>query len=145
MMEPTDQGGVDVRRVVVGVDESPGARAALDWAVTEARQWGAVLVPVLAWSHLVQPGREFRPDFDESDARQALDRILADSGVDGVEVEPVVLNELPAPAILHAADGADLVVVGARGLGGFTGLLLGSVSQQVVGHAPCPVVVVRQP
>ncbi|MGY6501729.1 MAG: universal stress protein [Acidimicrobiales bacterium] len=134
-----------MRRVVVGVDESPGARAALDWAVTEARQWGAVLVPVLAWSHLVQPGREFRPDFDESDARQALDRILADSGVDGVEVEPVVLNELPAPAILHAADGADLVVVGARGLGGFTGLLLGSVSQQVVGHAPCPVVVVRQP
>ena len=134
-----------MRRVVVGVDESPGARLALAWAIDEARQWGATLVPVMAWSHLVQPGTEFRPDFDAGDATEALARLLAEFDTGGIDVEPLTINELPAPAILHAARDADLVVVGARGHGGFAGLLLGSVSQQVVGHAPCPVVVIRQP
>lgn len=134
-----------MRRVVVGVDESPGARAALTWAVEEARRREATLVPVLAWTHLVQPGAEFRPDLDADAAADTLDAILADIDVTGIDVEPVTINELPAPAILHAARHADLVVVGARGLGGFTGLLLGSVSQQVISHAPCPVVVVPRP
>jgi nucleotide-binding universal stress UspA family protein len=71
-----------------------------------------------------------------------LDEILAEHDTDGVDLRTIV-NELPAQALLHVADDADLVVVGARGLGGFTGLLLGSVSQQVATHASCPVVIVR--
>ena len=130
-------------RIVVGVDDSEGARAALAWAVAEARQWGATLEVVMAWSVLVQPVREFQPDFDEDAAAAVLDRLLAEHDTDGVEVVRTLVNELPARALLHVAQGADLVVVGARGLGGFTGLLLGSVSQQVASHAPCPVVVVR--
>jgi nucleotide-binding universal stress UspA family protein len=134
-----------VKRIAVGVDDSPGGRAALAWAITEARQWGAVLEVVMAWSYLVQPTSEFRPDFDEDAAREVLDSILGEHGLDGVTVETTVVNELPTQALIHASHTADLVVVGARGLGGFTGLLLGSVSQQVASHASCPVVIVHQP
>jgi nucleotide-binding universal stress UspA family protein len=132
-----------MKHIVVGVDDSPGARAALAWALDEARQWGATLEVVMAWSVLVQPVPEFQPDFDEDAAAAALDRILAEHDTDGVDLVRTLVNELPARALLHVADSADLVVVGARGLGGFAGLLLGSVSQQVTSHAPCPVVVVR--
>ena len=55
----------------------------------------------------------------------------------------VLINDHPAPAVVEAAAGAYMVVVGARGLGGFKGLVLGSVSHHVVQHAPCPVLVVR--
>ena len=134
-----------MNRIVVGVDESGGGRAALAWAVAEARRWEATLEVVLAWSYLVQPSSEFRPDFDAEAAEELLDRLLAEVDTAGVEIDRRIVNELPAPTLLAAADGADLVVVGARGLGGFTGLLLGSVSQQVATHAPCPVVVVRRP
>ena len=134
-----------MKRIAVGVDDSPGGRAALEWALAEARQWGATLEVVLAWSYLVQPVSEFRPDFDEDTAREVLDTILAGHDTAGVELQPRIINDLPVQALLHAANDSDLVVVGARGLGGFTGLLLGSVSQQVATHAPCPVVVVRQP
>lgn len=132
-----------MKRIAVGVDDSPGGRAALAWAIDEARQWGATLDVVIAWSYLVQPVAEFRPDFDESAAADTLDAILSAHSIDGVAVERTVINDLPAKALLHAAQSADLMVVGARGFGGFTGLLLGSVSQQVVTHAQCPVVVVR--
>lgn len=134
-----------MKRIAVGVDDSPGGRAALEWALAESRQWGATLEVVLAWSYLVQPVSEFRPDFDEDAAREVLDAILADHDTAGVDLQPRIINDLPVQALLHVAQDADLVVVGARGLGGFTGLLLGSVSQQVATHAPCPVVVVRQP
>jgi nucleotide-binding universal stress UspA family protein len=134
-----------MKHISVGVDDSPGARAALAWAIDEARQWGATLEVVLAWSVLVQPIEEFQPDFDEAAASEVLDQILAGVDTAGVEVVRTLVNELPARALLHVAKSSDLVVVGARGLGGFTGLLLGSVSQQVATHSPCPVVVVRAP
>lgn len=132
-----------MKRIAVGVDDSPGGRAALSWALDEARQWNATLDIVVAWSYLVQPIAEFRPDFDEAAAVETLDTILSAHSIDGIAIERTVINDLPAKALLHAAQSADLMVVGARGFGGFTGLLLGSVSQQVVSHAPCPVVVVR--
>ncbi|MFP3906538.1 MAG: universal stress protein [Acidimicrobiales bacterium] len=131
-------------RIAVGVDESPGGRAALAWALAEARRWEATLQVVVAWSYLVQPVAEFQPDFDEAAARDLLESMLAEHDTSGVEIEPVIINELPVQALLHVAEEADLLVVGARGLGGFAGLLLGSVSQQVSTHAPCPVVIVHR-
>jgi nucleotide-binding universal stress UspA family protein len=60
----------------------------------------------------------------------------------GVTATPVLVEGQPADALCAEAEGAELLVVGSRGLGGFHGLLVGSVSQQCVHHAPCPVVVV---
>jgi nucleotide-binding universal stress UspA family protein len=130
--------------IVVGVDGSDGSRRALQWALQEARLRGAPARVVLAWTYLDQPVEGFDVAYGESDARARLDQVVdavASEG-DDVELERVVVNDLPARALLDAARGADLLVVGSRGLGGFKGLLLGSVSQQVVQHAPCPVVVV---
>ena len=130
--------------VVVGVDESDGSRRAVEWAAEEARLRGAVLRPVLAWSYLDQPGGRFDAAYGEDDALRRLDQALAAAGVDfgEIEVDRRAANDLPARALLDAAKDADLLVVGSRGSGGFKGLLLGSVSQQVVQHAPCPVTVV---
>lgn len=137
------------QRIVVGVDGSSGADGALRFALEEAKLRAARLEIVLAWGLLDQPGvperAAFDPGFGEDDARAliaaALDRVGADPSVD---TTPVPVCNLPARALLDQAHGADLVVVGARGLGGFRGLLLGSVSQQVVHHAPCPVVIVPE-
>ena len=136
-------------RIVVGVDGSQGGERALQFALEEAEQRGATVVPVLAWGFLDQPGvpeeRPFDPGFGEAEARGYLDLAIKRVAGEhtGVPIQPVVVCDLPARALLDSAGDADLLVVGARGLGGFAGLLLGSVSQQVVHHASCPVVVVR--
>ena len=131
--------------VVVGVDGSAGSRRALRWAAAEARLRGATLRVVHAWTYLDQPEGTFNPAYGEDDARRVLDDEVAALGPDseGLEIERVTVCDLPSRALLDAAAGADLVVVGARGLGGFEGLLLGSVSQQVAQHAPCPSAIVR--
>jgi nucleotide-binding universal stress UspA family protein len=130
--------------LALGVDGSEGSLRALRWALQEARLRGTRLRAVLAWSYLDQPPDTFDPAYGEDDARQQLDEALAKVAADanGVEIERVVVNDLPARALLDAGRDADLLVVGARGLGGFKGLLLGSVSQQVAQQARCPVVVV---
>ena len=88
-------------------------------------------------------------DLDELQraAQHRLDRVVREELGDEVaeQVERVALAEAPAPALLREAEEADLLVVGSRGLGGFKGLLVGSVSQQVTTHAPCPVLVVPPP
>ena len=140
-------------RVVVGVDGSSASKAALAWALDEARARGATLEVVTAWSYLDQPPEKeggqsrFRPDFGEDDALRILDGALAEVAGDdpGVEIIRTVVCELAPRALLDASAGADLVVVGARGLGGVREALLGSVSQEIVHHATCPVVVVRKP
>ena len=139
-----------VGRIVVGVDGSEGSRAALRWAVEEGRLRSAPVEAVLVWSYLDQhrarpDDPEFRPDYGEDDARQALATVVQEAVGDaaGVELVQTTVCDLPARGLLDAASGADLLVVGARGIGGFKGLLLGSVSQQVVAHAPCAVVIVR--
>ena len=94
-----------------------------------------------------QPGDgSFDPHYDAGRARDALQRIVDDE-VAPSQPEAVLqaVNDLPARALLDAGRGAWLLVVGSRGLGGFQGLLLGSVSQQVVHHAECPVLVVPEP
>jgi nucleotide-binding universal stress UspA family protein len=137
-------------RIVVGVDESPGAAAALRWAVREADVRRCPLTAVLAWGFLDQhhptPGMPFDPAYGETDAAAALETIVATvvKTPQDVTIEETVVNDLPAAALLDACAGADLLVVGARGLGPVRSLLLGSVSQACLHHATCPVGIVRE-
>lgn len=135
-------------RVIVGADGSEGSRRAIRWAADEARFRGAVLEVVHAWTLLGQPDDgTFDPNYGEDEARQFLDAELEAVGeaLDGVEVERTVVCDLGAPALIDAAKRADLLVVGSRGRGGFRGLLLGSVSSQVVHHAQCAVAIIPDP
>lgn len=142
--------------IVVGIDSSEEARAALRWAVEEARLRNASLRVVHAWSlaPLAAPSVGAVPasylaaqDIEELEEanRELLDSAVADvMNDDGpVRVEKELVRGTPARALLEAAEDADLLVVGSRGHGGFAGLLLGSVSQQCAHHAKCPVVIVR--
>jgi nucleotide-binding universal stress UspA family protein len=133
-------------RIVVGVDGSPVAAAALAFALEEARLRQATVDAVTAWHepYTAASLAPIAPDpkvFTEA-ATRLLDEALASVDAGGVEVRRLVERGGPAEVLLRVAEGADLLVVGSRGHGGFTGLLLGSVSQQVVHHATCPVVVV---
>jgi nucleotide-binding universal stress UspA family protein len=134
--------------IVVGVDGSESAKAALRFALEEAQIRSLDVRAVAAW-HIPAPayGGAFDPglaDELEEAARATLERVLTEAGAEaaGVHVELVVREGAPARVLLDAADDANLLVVGSRGLGGFRGLLLGSVSQQCSQHAPCPVVIV---
>ena len=138
-----------MERIVVGTDGSEGARRALQWAIDEARRHGAHVECVLAWEVPVvaagypeSPG--FEPESLERDAVERLHEAVAAVDTSGLDspVDEHVARGAAAHVIVEAAGDADLVVVGARGLGGFKGLLLGSVSQHVTRHAPCSVVVV---
>lgn len=139
-------------RIVVGVDGSDCAALALRWAGEEARLRGAELHVVYAW-HIAglprpataEPGVAPPLADYERQAGEVLDEtVTAVLGADhGLTLRPQVHHGRAAEGLLAAAEGADLLVVGSRGRGGFTGLLLGSVSAQCVQFAPCPVVVVR--
>jgi nucleotide-binding universal stress UspA family protein len=136
-------------KIVVGVDGSPHAAAALAWALDEARLRGVALQAVYAFPALVShatgaTAHEYYPQV-ENEARDVLARALAHVPEQGdVDVERTLVPGNAAERLIEASQGASLVVVGSRGLGGFRGLLLGSVSGHVVHHAHCPVVVVRQ-
>lgn len=134
--------------IVVGVDGSPGAARAVEWAAGEAKLRGTGLTLVHAW-HI--PGAVTMTaagataaewQVVEDAAHAVLDEMAEDAFGYGVEVKAVLVQAQAAPALIEQAAGADLLVVGTRGRGGFAGLLLGSVSQAVAHHAPCPVVVV---
>jgi nucleotide-binding universal stress UspA family protein len=144
-------------RIVVGVDGSEGATEALRWAVAEARLRGARLTVVNTWTVpliLASPSTEtfgiHEPARSVEEVRTALrkkgDEVVEASlqAIDaaGVEVDGHVVEGSAAGVLIDAAEDAELLVVGSRGLGGFTGLLLGSVSQQCAHHAPCPVVII---
>lgn len=136
-------------RIVVGVDGSPASIEALRWALREAGRIEASVVAVHAWNDVYAAGAPYTVAIDSkmySDAaHRVLDRAIADVCAEGeASIERRVVRDGAANAILEAAEGADLLVVGSRGRGGFAGLLLGSVSQQVVHHARCPVVVIPE-
>lgn len=136
------------RRIVVGVDGSPSSIEALRWAVDQARSRGGVVEALIAWQYPTATGWSvpLPPDAYLADtARKVLDEAITEAvGADrSVEIRPQAVEGGTASCLLDAARGADLLVVGSRGHGGFTGALLGSVSQHCVHHAPCPVVVVR--
>jgi nucleotide-binding universal stress UspA family protein len=133
------------KRIVVGVDGSETSQRALDWALEEGRVRKAGVEVVHAWTvpPLAVPLiKDFAP-LDEA-ARDLVEQALARADTSGVSmsISPVVRRGSGGEVLVSLADGADLVVVGSRGLGGFKGLLLGSVSNQVTHHARCPVVVV---
>jgi len=135
-------------RIVVGVDGSEGSAVALRWAVEEGRLRQAPVVAVMAWGYLDQhhavQGAAFDPEYGEPQAEEALAAAVeAAVGERAADVEQVVVNDLAPAALLATAEADDLLVVGARGLGGFKGLLLGSVSQRVLAEATCPVAVIR--
>ncbi len=135
--------------IIVGVDGSDGSARALQWAVAEGACRGWSVRAVLAWGFLDQHhsivAERFDPDYTVADAEAALDSYIEASlgTAPSSGVERMVVADLPARALLHAATDADLLVVGARGLGGFRGLLLGSVSQRCLHQATCPVAVIR--
>lgn len=136
-----------MERIVVGVDGSQPSGEALRWAIDEARRRGAAVEAVHAWHQPFVAGYSTEGALDlgpyEDEARTLLDaavEALGDTGA--VPVDRKTVCGGAAGALVEAAKGADLLVVGSRGRGGFSGLLLGSVSQQVVHHAPCPVVII---
>jgi nucleotide-binding universal stress UspA family protein len=134
-------------RIVVGVDGSRHAELALRWALDEARRRGARLQVVHSWQYPVVPVTGFSAPVIEIEgieeaARATLDGCVDAEDTSGIEVERILVMGPPAHGLLEAAAGADLLVVGSRGRGGFKGLLLGSVSQQCATHASCPVVIV---
>ncbi|WP_316528612.1 universal stress protein [Kitasatospora brasiliensis] len=135
-------------RVVVGVDGSPSSYAALRWAARHAALIGGVVDAVGAWeppSHYGWSAPMVDPTFDrELAARRFADELHTVLGEeDRAEVRQSIVMGDPADVLLDAAKGAEVLVVGSHGRGGFTRALLGSVSTHCAQHADCPVVIVR--
>jgi len=141
------------RRIVVGVEGSGYARAALIWAIEEAHHRDAVVEVVTCYSPTYVPSA---PDLgyvplDSFDLLSEVEKMQAEvieSAVESVnhpdvEIQKVVKKGRAADTLMAAAEGADMLVVGNRGRGGFAGLRLGSVSQSIAHHSPCPLVIVR--
>ena len=136
-------------RIVVGVDGSDSAQAALRWAVRQAKLAGGRVEAVIAWHYPAAYGWEpagIDNDF-AGDAHQVLAEALTavSAAEPGVPVFPLVTEGYPADVLLDAAKGADLLVLGHRGRGAVTSALIGSVSLHCVLHAHCPVLVLREP
>jgi nucleotide-binding universal stress UspA family protein len=137
--------------VVVGVDGSPASESAIGFAFEAASVREAPLTAVLSWTDaLVESAiHAVRLSTDWSEVEAEQQRLLAErmagwqEKYPDVVVERVVVRDRPVHALMRAAQHARLLVVGSRGRGGFTGMLLGSTGQALVHHAPCPVAVVR--
>jgi nucleotide-binding universal stress UspA family protein len=138
-----------MQRIVVGVDGSRASRRALDWAVDQARRCGAEVEVVHAWT-VPDMGADplaralADPVELETQARRELRLVMSgidDSGL-AAPIEPLLVCGDPVHALVEAAKGADLLVVGSRGLGAGGDVALGSVSHGVLRDAACPVMVV---
>lgn len=134
-------------RIVVGVDGSDGSKAALRWAVGQAELTGAKVEAVAAWEYPATYG--WAPMYSDDETlpeltkKQVSETVRDTLGAEAADLIGVTVTEgQSAHVLLTSSAGADLLVVGRRGRGGFAGLLLGSVSQHCVHHASCPVVVV---
>ena len=130
-------------RIVVGFDGSEGSKRALTWAADEARTHGGSLRAVYAW----RPG-----EFGSEEEQVAIGQKRLDEGIaevlgesPGLAVDTVSAPGHAAKVLIDNAADAQMLVVGSRGHGGFTGLLLGSVGQHVVSHSETPVVVIVRP
>ncbi|MEU6534210.1 universal stress protein, partial [Streptomyces sp. NPDC046928] len=140
--------------VLLAVDGSPAARGAVEFAFSQASRHGTDLVALHVWSNRTERAYASPADppfvtYDEGRLHDEEERVLAEAlgGLGDlypdVRVERRLVRGRVRHTLIEAGADAGLLVVGARGRGGFTGLLLGSVSQAVLHHAPCPVAVVR--
>jgi nucleotide-binding universal stress UspA family protein len=142
------------QRIVVGVDGSECSKNALAWALTQARWTGATVEAVSAWQEPAMYGfiyasapAVFEGEGISSLTAKVLQETVAevtDHAGAPVDVVTRTVEGPPAQVLLQAAAGAQLLVVGSRGHGAFSGMLLGSVSQHCVQQAPCPVTVIPQ-
>jgi nucleotide-binding universal stress UspA family protein len=143
-------------RIVVGVDGSRASKEALSWAVGEARLREDTVValhasmppytaPAALPGALIVPVEDGTAEAIRKAAEELLAEAVSEAAAGDVTIEQRLVEGPAAGALIEEAKGAQLLVVGSRGHGGFTGLLLGSVSQQCAQHAPCPVVIVRVP
>jgi nucleotide-binding universal stress UspA family protein len=153
--------------IVVGIDGSAGSDTALRWALAEARLRSTRLTVINAY-HAQQvtfgdlgmgAGAPAAAGFSiddverlrsaaEAEARNVIEGALSRAGDDaiaGLEIERQAVDGPAAQVLIESARGAELLVIGSRGRGGFLGLLLGSVSQQCAQHPPCPVVILPPP
>lgn len=137
--------------LVVAVEDSPPAREALRYAASMAEQAGRPLWVVTVWNFVIGPAPEQSPDSSPSEAswqaeaERRLAALVAEELGDApaAELRPLALHGNTTPTLLELTRAAGHLVVGSRGRGGFSGLLLGSTSEQLVRHADCPVTVVR--
>ena len=145
----TDNGS---QLVVVGVDGSEESVAALRWAAGYARATGATLRAMIAWhypdvaggapvGHAPAPIRQESEQHIQATLDAAVQQVYPDPAAAGVQT--AIAYGHPAEALIEASKTASLLVVGSRGHGAFTGMLVGSVSIHCVTGAHCPVVVVR--
>ena len=148
----TEQTDGSTHRIVVGVDGSPGSKTALKWAMNHARLTGSTVEAVTTWQNPAEYATAYgwtSAAFEGDSYAATTVKVLGDTVAEvtaqmdhPVAVLTQVVEGHPAEALLHAAEGAELLVVGSRGRGTFAAIMLGSVSQNCVQHAPCPVVVV---
>ena len=134
--------------VVVGIDSSPQSARALELGLAEARRTGGTLIALHAYQYPpVAAAYAPNPGYDANSHRELAEQTLAERSVMSRRATLTSRSSVgsimgrPPRVLLAAADGAAALVVGARGLGGFTGLIVGSVSQQVLRHAHCPVLI----
>ena len=139
--------GDEQHRIVVGVDGFESSKAALRWAIRQAKLTGAVVEAVIAWH--IPVGTGWIPTADMPDYQEDAFTVLAEAITEmctvdpDVQVCPRVLEGRAGQVLVEAADGADLLVVGSEGHRGLAEALLGSVGQYCVNNASCPVVIMR--
>ena len=139
--------------IVVGVDGSEGSSWALWFAADEARVRNCRLRIVTSWQIPVPvyAGGLIAPTVPASEVERTTREAVGAQAADVMDQHPDVESDIlvrqgsPAAILVKVSKDADMLVVGSRGLGGFGGLLLGSVSQQCAHHAVCPVVIVPPP
>lgn len=137
---------MEAKPVVVGIDGGPDSLRALAWAADYAGTVNAPLIVLTAYEIPTTFGPYAMAGWEDSTqleqrARETLAEAVRDTLGDDATAEQHVVRGHPAQVLVAASRDAHLVVVGSRGRGGFAGMLLGSVSQHVVAHARCPVVV----
>ena len=155
MADPALDAAVDATKgaagsIAVGIDGSPASEAALRWAVDEAARRNATVRAIIVWEYPGGYGTEgtaalIDPVDMERAALADLDQTLVAACPDSEarsRIERIVRAGSPARVLVEASEGAEMLVVGARGRGGFLGLLMGSVATQVARHAVCTTVVV---
>ena len=135
--------------IIVGVDGSAAAANALEYAIEEAQLRKAALRVTYAYAVIGNPitgstGKDYYERV-EAEAKEFLEGVVAGAhSTEGLDVEWLAVPGNPSEVLIDASEGAELLVVGSRGVGGFRGLLMGSVSTQCVHHSHCPVLVVRE-